>query len=205
MSRETKGDLEAIPYFTVLSGVLFLFNVIFAFSWTMLPVYACEVLMFLIIGLELTENQERKAAGLGFLSIMVWFAAQITLLIAGLNNTTSTYLWLFALVQFAVAFMYFQDPKQRMNFGMDALGKDVLYAGLFMIGCMAFVGIVEAISYLQPLSALLWPSGVLMITLGYLVPRIEPEKVDFAYLKILGLLLCVWVAVSTNRVLFTIV
>lgn len=167
---------------TLLSGV----DPVQALYDPLLPLHVAEVLMFVVLGLELSKDYTRGKAIISFFMVLLWFFAQA---FVWTDQVQPLYLWGVLLIQGFLTFLYFSENKHYIWRRQG--GGDFAYAGLYLIAMFALAKLLVNLASW----AALWGLAVLLACLGYLLPRHGYEG-DLGVLSPAGTVLGLLVALT---------
>jgi len=198
-------DVEKFPWLVAISLSAFLSLIFYSpydpyFLTTKIPVYLTEVMMFLVIGVEFTEDWSQNRPYIPFLMALTWIICQLSTFD---SIDPLIYGWGLFVIQFLATLAYFYGadlvrkyPARAM--GVKNPGRDFAYVGLFLIAVTAFVRLVQ--NFMLGWTAL-WSIAVLMTCVGYISSRAASRPSSMEFLAPMGAFLGLLVTLFSNTVM----
>ena len=198
-------DVEKFPWLVAISLSAFLSLIFYSpydpyFLTMQIPVYINEVMMFLVIGVELTEDWTQNRPYIPFMMALIWVICQLSSF-DGIDPLI--YGWGLFAIQFLATLAYFHEVDFLRKYPARAMGfrtpsKDFAYVGLFLIAVTAFVRLVQ--NFMQGWTAL-WSIAVLMTCIGYISSRATNRPSNMEFLAPMGAFLGLLVTLFSNTVM----
>ena len=189
-------ELESIPWFTLMGALSLLGLLIHSsdtmnFVSTLLPTYFTEFLLFAALGLELAGltgkrfNEPGRHTLITSMTVTMLINQAIHWFLPSASKMILT--WGSAAAQLFLAYRFFTG--QELGLGFD-VPLDV------SLGLLAVFSVGKIVNNVVLSPLFLWGVAVLLVCLGYLLPRHGYRGRSIQFLPVAGTLLGAWVALT---------
>ena len=193
----SRRQLEKIPYFAIVGGVLILSMLLYCtdqpnFASQILPTYTTQALVYIAFGYVFLRGHQNQGF-IAFLMALDWLMMQI-LIWSNLGAALTASLWILFVFQLLLVYYFFTG--KILQFAGQG-GQVWAYAGLWLTFAFGIGKLWVLWAAAQTLVALpFWGLGVALISLGYILQPVEEEW--SVPLKLIGLLLAVIAAFTVQ-------